>query len=178
MRRTNHERPMSTLIFIVSKLIWALIRPETWLVLGLAWGCLLLTRQKISRAGRVLALTLAATVTIAILPLGELLIRPLETSYPANPTITAPDGIIVLGGAEDARRTAYWHQVQLNSAGERFTAALALARRFPTAKIIFTGGSGSLRDVLGKSISGATVAKQFFSEQWGPANRLVLERKS
>ncbi|NOX72397.1 MAG: YdcF family protein, partial [Alphaproteobacteria bacterium] len=139
---------------------------------------MLLARQKISRARRVLAITLAATVTIAILPLGELLIRPLETLYPANPTITAPEGIIILGGAEDADRTAYWHQVQLNDAGERFTAALALARRFPKAKIVFTGGSGSLRDALEKGISGATVAKQFFLEQGIPADRLILESKS
>ncbi|NOX40887.1 MAG: YdcF family protein [Alphaproteobacteria bacterium] len=169
---------MSILFFIASKLIWVLIRPETWLVIGLAWGCLLLKLHKISRARRVLSATLIAALAITILPLGELLIRPLETSYPANPTITAPNGIIVLGGAEDARRTAYWRQVQLNDAAERFTAALALARRFPNAKIVFTGGSGSLRDALGKGISGATVAKLFFSEQGIPANRLILESKS
>jgi len=168
---------MSTLFFIAAKLIWALIRPETWLVIGLAWGYLLLARQKISRARRVLALTLAATVIIAILPLGELLIRPLETSDPANPTVTAPIGIIVLGGAEDARRTAYWHQVQLNGAGERFTAALALARGFPNAKLIFSSGSGSLKDALGR-VSGASVAKRFFAEQGIPASRVILESKS
>jgi len=133
---------------------------------------------RISGARRVLSATLIAALAITIQPLGELLIRPLETRYPANPTITAPTGIIVLGGAEDADRTAYWHQIQLNDAGERFTAALALARRFPKAKIVFTGGSGSLRDVLEKGVSGATVAKQFFSEQGIPASRLILESKS
>jgi len=152
---------MNILFFIAPTFDLGFYTPQ-----NMAWGCALL------------ALTLAATVTIAILPLGELLIRPLETSYPANPTVTAPDDIIVLGGAEDARRTAYWHQVQLNDAAERFTAALALARRFPKAKLIFTGGSGSLSHALEKGINGAAVAKQFFSEQGILASRLILENKS
>jgi len=169
---------LDTIFFIASKLIWALIRPETWLVAGLAWGCVLLARQKISSARHVLMVTLAAMVTIAVLPLGELLIRPLETSYPANPALTRGDGIIVLGGSEDARRSAYWDQVQINGAGERFTAALALARRFPTAKIIFTGGNGSLTDAFGAGVSGSTVARRYFYEQGIPARRLMLESAS
>lgn len=169
---------MDTLFFIASKLIWAFIRPETWLVLGLAWGCVLLARQKTLAARRVLVVTLAAMVSIAVLPLGELLIRPLETLYPANPALTRVDGIIVLGGGEDAHRSTYWDQVQLNEGAERFTAALALARHFPMAKIVFTGGSGSLRDALGDGISGSTVAKRFFSEQGISARRLILESAS
>ena len=39
---------MNTVFFIASKLIWAIIRPETWLVLGLAWGCFLLARNNVN----------------------------------------------------------------------------------------------------------------------------------
>lgn len=169
---------MTTIFFIISKLVWALIRPETWLVIGLGLGLFFLVRGRQRGARRVLAVTFAATLAIGIFPLGEPLIRPLETLYPANPTLPQITGIIVLGGAEDARRTAYWDQVQLNAAGERFTATLALARRFPKAKIVFTGGSGSLRDVLGNGASGSAVAKQFFLEQGIAASRLILESQS
>jgi len=74
-------------------------------------------------------------LAIGIFPLGELLIWPLESQYPANPNFTKITGIIVLGGVADAARSAYWHQAQLNDAGERFTAAMALARRLPNAQI-------------------------------------------
>jgi len=169
---------VTTVFFIASKLIWALIRPETWLVIGLALGLLLLIRGRHRGARRVLTITLAAILAIGILPLGEPLIGPLEARYSASPTLSQVDGIIVLGGAEEARRSAYRDQVQLNDAGERFTAALALARRFPKARIVFTGGSGSLKDALGNGTSGATVAKAFFSEQGIAASRLILENAS
>jgi uncharacterized SAM-binding protein YcdF (DUF218 family) len=168
----------ASLFFIASKLVWAAIRPETWLVIGLAISLFLLIRGGRQGARRVLAVSLLSTLAIGIFPLGELLIRPLETQYPANPNLTKITGFIVLGGAEDAGRSAYWHQVQLNDAGERFTAALALARRLPNAQIVFTGGSGLLQDALGGGTSGADVAKQFFLKQGIPASRLILERKS
>jgi len=169
---------MATLFFIASKLVWALIRLATWLVIGLALGLLLLIRGRHKGARRVLTVTLAATLVIGIFPLGEVLIKPLETTYPANPAFSQVNGIIVLGGAEDARKTTYWNQVQLNDAGERFTAALALAQRFPRAKIVFTGGSGSLKHTLRNGGSGATVAREFFAKQGIPSSRLVLESKS
>jgi len=70
----------------------------------LAWpGDILLARNRPEGARRILLATLIATAAIAILPLGELLIQPLENRYPANPNLTKSNGIIVLGGAEDAR---------------------------------------------------------------------------
>jgi len=169
---------MTTAFFVASKIVWALIRPETWLVISLSLGLLLLVRGCYRGGRRVLAITLSAILAIAILPVGEPLIGLLESRCPTSPSLTQINGVIILGGAEEARRTTYRDQVQLNEAGERFTAALALARRFPDARIIFTGGSGALKNAVGDGTDGASVAKQFFSEQGIPASRLILETAS
>ena len=169
---------MGTLFFIVSKLIGALIRPDTWIViaLGLIIVALVLHRRRLALT--ISAFTFIAILALAILPLGALLLQPIERTYNANPALTRVDGIIVLGGGEDASASAYWDQIQLNDGGERYTAALALAKRFPEARVLFTGGSGALRDLTGEVISEASLAGQFFIDHGVPAERLLLEGNS
>ena len=124
------------------------------------------------------SVTLLALLLLTVLPLGDLLLQPLERSYPADPKLERVGGIIVLGGAEDVDGSVYWGQTQLNEAGERFTAAMALARRFPEARVLFTGGSGALRDLAGAPSSEAAAAETFFREQGLDPARLLLEGKS
>jgi uncharacterized SAM-binding protein YcdF (DUF218 family) len=59
-----------------------------------------------------------------LLPIGELLIRPLETRFPAEhlPPARSIDGIIALGGDD-----------------ERINAAAELARLYPAARVVVTG---------------------------------------
>ena len=169
---------MDTVFFIASKLIGALLRPDTWIVIALA--CILLALfLQLRRIGLWMSsVTLGLLVALSALPLGDLLLKPIEQRYQANPSIDAVNGIIVLGGGEDARARAYWDQVQLNEGAERFTAALALARRFPEAQVLFTGGSGALRDVAGAATSEASIAERFFLEQAIAPDRLLLEGQS
>ncbi|NCO87086.1 MAG: YdcF family protein [Rhodobacterales bacterium] len=169
---------MNTAFFVASKLIWALVRPESWIVLGLALSLLAAVRGRVAAARRWGGLTLAFVLAVAVLPLGDLAIRPLETRYPADPPLTQVAGIIVLGGGEDAQRTAYWGPPQFGEGAERFTAALELARAWPQARVLFTGGSGSLRDLGSGAMSGATVAEAFFLAQGLAPERLLFERAS
>ena len=165
-----------TVFFVIAKLGGVLIRPDSWLVLGLAltvWG---LWRARLRLAWRAGLVTFLAALLLAVVPLGEMLLRPLETRYPVRPDLDDIAGIIVLGGGEDAARTALWDQVQLNEGGERFTEALYLARQHPQARVLFTGGSGALRDVAGGGLSGAMVAERFFDEQG--LTRAEFERDS
>lgn len=169
---------MDTLFFIASKLVWGVARPETLIVLGLGLSWLSLSYARLRLARAAIATTLVFVAVLAVLPAGELLLRPLEIQYPTNPPLDRVDGIIVLGGAEDARKTALWNQPQLNEGAERFTAAMALARRFPGARVVFTGGSGALRDLGGTERSESTVAERFFIEQGLAPGRLMLEGRS
>jgi uncharacterized SAM-binding protein YcdF (DUF218 family) len=166
---------MDTVFFIASKLVWALIKPETWLVIGLGLTALLLVAGRPRGARRAAVPTFLAALVITIIPIGDLLLRPLETRYPVNPPLEQVDGILVLGGGEDAHGTARWNQVQLNEGAERYTVALALARRFPTARLVVSGGSGALRDLGQQGGKEVIVAQMFFVEQGLSRERLLLE---
>lgn len=169
---------MDTVFFIASKLIGALLRPDTWIVLALAVVVLAVVLNRRRLALWVGTITLNLLVALAILPLGDLLLQPIERSFPAQPALDQVDGIIVLGGGEDARASAFWGQMQLNEGGERYTAALELAERFPEARLLFTGGSGALRDLAGAETSEADMAGQFFRDQGVAPRRLLLEDQS
>ena len=169
---------MDTVFFIGSKVIGALLRPDTWIIIALGLIVLALLTQRRRLALWVSGITLTALLLLAVLPLGGLLLQPIERTYPAQPTLERVDGIIVLGGGEDARASAYWNQMQLEAGGDRYTAALALARQFPEARALFTGGSGALRDLAGASTSEADMAGQFFRDQGIEADRLLLEGQS
>jgi len=136
---------MDSLFFIASKTLGMVARLETWLVLLLALAVLAgwLGRARLARG-----LTLAGFLMVLALtafPLFSPLMASLERQYPPAPALPEKvDGIIVLGGAEDPAAFANWGLVGMNEGGERLTAGAELARRYPDAKLIFTGGSASL----------------------------------
>ena len=73
------------------------------------------------------------------------MLYPLESRFPAwNASAGAPDGIIVLGGPIDADLSVAHGMPVIRSAPDRIVAGAALARRYPNARIIFTGGSANL----------------------------------
>ncbi len=140
----------------------------------LAW--VLLLRGALKWAKRVLGLAAAAMLVIAFIPLGEWVLYPLESRFAANPVLPQRvDGIIVLGGAEDGIRTAAWEQVETNAAADRFLASIALARRYPAARVLFTSGSTNL---TGQTYAGAEVAKKLYAQHGLDASRLLFERVS
>lgn len=169
---------MDTIIFIISKLVGALVRFDTWIVLMLAMSMLALVRGRQRVAFALGVGLLSATITLSIFPIGSALLQPIERSVPNNPSLEAVDGIIILGGGEDARASAYWGQMQLNEGGDRIAAGLMLARRFQNATVLFAGGSGLLRDVRGNPVSEASVAEAFFLEQGLSPDRLLMEGRS
>ena len=81
-----------------------------------------------------------------------------------------------LGGALDTVVSPARGEVALNEAAERMTAIAELARRFPQARIVFSGGSG--RADLRRRDPEAELAARLF-ESFGIAKeRITLEDKS
>jgi uncharacterized SAM-binding protein YcdF (DUF218 family) len=169
---------MDTVFFIASKLIGALLRPDTWIVIALVVLILAVALHRRRFALWLGSALLGALVLLSILPLGDLLLQPIERTYPTEPALDRVDGIIVLGGGEDARASAYWGQMQLNAGAERYTAALELTRRFPEARLLFTGGSGALRDLAGAGVSEGALAERFFLGLGVAPERLLIEDRS
>ncbi len=159
-------------LFLFSKIFWLLLRPNT-LALALAvLGALLLWRGR--RWGRWPALLgLGWFLAIAATPLATWLTWPLENRFSRpEPAPARVDGVIVLGGAVDQELTQARGIPALNGAAERMTEAAALARRFPQARIIFTGGSAN---PLGHALSEADVARLLFTSLGLPEGRITYE---
>lgn len=169
---------MDTFFFIASKVIWGLLRPDTWIVLGAGLTCAALFFGWRLIAKIAASVTFAFVLLVAVLPVGDIILRPLETRHPASPEINNITGIIMLGGSEQAGLSAYWDQVIVNEGGERFIGAMTLARQHPQARVVFTGGSGELGDAGTTSNSNTAVAERFFLEQGLDPARLTLEGAS
>jgi uncharacterized SAM-binding protein YcdF (DUF218 family) len=146
--------------FIVTKVLEFFFAPSHFVIFCALLGALLcFTRFR--RFGAWLALL--STILLAVMgfgPLGSFLIGPLEARFPElGDNIKAPDGIIVLGGSVDEELSAERGHVVFTEAAQRLTAPIELKRRFPTARLVFTGGSGHL---AGSGATEAEATRQFW----------------
>lgn len=161
--------------FLLSKVLWELVRPSTFLMLSAALGTLLLWSRWHHLGRSLVSISLVLLLLPAILPLASVLEGPLENHFPQPTLPPQVDGIIVLGGAENPGTSAARQQVVLNGAGERLLKGLELAKRYPQARLVFSGGSSALH---GGGISSATVAERLFKNFGLDSTRVVLERDS
>lgn len=164
------------MFFVVSKLLEAVFQPATFLILlGLVGLCLTLTRWR--RLGSGLAATAVLLLAfVCISPVGSILLRPLEDRFPSpNLEGGVPAGIIVLGGSVDADLSAARGQPALNEAAGRLTAGVELARRFPSARLVFTGGSADIRQ---NALDEAGAVRKLWLGLGIPAERMVFEDAS
>jgi uncharacterized SAM-binding protein YcdF (DUF218 family) len=164
------------LIFIISKLLWILLRPSSLLLLLGLFGLLLLFLRRRRGALTFLSLSLGGMALAVMLPIGPLLLSPLEDRFP---TVTDPpaqvDGIIVLGGALETEISEARGMPSLNDAAERMTTFVTLAHRYPKAILAFTGGNGHL---LRGRLTEADVARALFESLGLPADRMHYENAS
>src|SRR6187402_277851 len=164
------------MFFVLAKMLGFFALPSNILIsLGLIGIVLMATRY--ARAGRRLAVAALVLIAVAGLsPFGNAIILPLEERFPAwDAARGAPTGVISLGGAFDTVVSPARGEVALNEAAERLTVVAELARRYPNARIVFTGGSGRL---IYDGATEAGLAARLF-ESFGIAKeRIVLEDKS
>lgn len=165
------------MFFEASKLLGFFAAPSNVLtVLGLFGLALVFSRWR----GAGMGLLAAAIVLLAVAgysPLGRALILPLEDRFPRwdAGAEAPPDGIVVLGGAVDEALSAARGGTALTEGAERMTAAVALARRFPNARLVYSGGSNALFSPKG---SEAEYAGRLWRELGIAPNRITLEDRS
>ncbi len=160
-------------MFVVGKLLTVLLLPTTLMVECALLG-LLLARW---RAGRVLlAAAVAAQAACLALPVDAWAIRPLEDRFPQ---VTAypdrVDGIVVLGGAIDDMTSRDRDTPTLTAAANRVTTFVALARRYPQARLVFTGGSGDIEQGVSNE---AEFARILFAQLGLAPQRVLFESES
>ena len=133
------------MFFVVSKVLEFFFAPSHFIIFCVLIGALLcFTRYR--RFGAWLALVSAILlVVMGFGPLGSFLVGPLEARFPElRDDMKAPDGIIVLGGSVDEELSAERGHLVFTESAQRLTAPIELKRRFPKARLVFTGGSGML----------------------------------
>ncbi|MCI0735927.1 MAG: YdcF family protein, partial [Beijerinckiaceae bacterium] len=164
------------MFFNASKIFWLAAEPLTLAIFaGLSGVVLLFTR--FARAGRVLMAGAIIALAIGVLtPAGALLLRPLEDRFPQPPaSMPVPTGIIVLGGAVDTAKSEARGQVWLDADAARMTTSVDLARRYPSARLVFSGGSaGFPREGPAEAIS----ARELWLSLGVPAGQMMFEAKS
>ena len=164
------------MFFALSKTLGIMLLPVNLLIgAGLLGAALMPTRFAV--LGRRLVVTAAVLLAvIAFSPIGNLLIYSLEQRFPPwDPARGAPDGIIILGGSIDPDISLAHKIPVVRQAPDRVIVAAELARRYPDARIVFTGGNSNLLsndakegDYAGELLEGLGVA----------TSRLVIERQS
>jgi uncharacterized SAM-binding protein YcdF (DUF218 family) len=164
------------MFFVLSKILGLLALPSNLLIIVGVLG-LALTATRWSRAGRrLMAASIVLLAIAGLSPLGNALIIPLEERFPPwDDSHGPPDGIVVLGGAIDEIVSHNRPNSELNEAAERMTAAVALALRYPQARIVFTGGSGRL---VPDGNSEADVAVRLLERLGVAADRIIAEDRS
>ena len=103
------------------------------------------------------------------------LARDLEDRYPRPPWPAHVDGILVLGSGFDTALFRARGAPASNEGIWRVEAGCAAARRYPGARLVFSGGSGALG---GAPFSEAETARMVLAEMGQDPKQLTLEARS
>ncbi len=160
--------------WLFGKIAFIVLRPSNLLLLLAVLGFVVSLRGR--RWGLwLLATALGAMVLVTLVPVGLWLTSPLERRFPIpSPMPERVDGFVVLGGGTEPHLFAVNGRPDFDDAGDRFFALLELARRYPQARVIFTGGPAADRG----SATEADVIADLWSRHGLPFERLVLDREA
>jgi len=165
------------MFFYLAKVVWFLAQPSTLIALLIGYGAILIWTGWARWGRRFVSIGAILLLVAGLSPLGNVLIIPLEDRFPranldASP---APTGFVILGGAEDRLVGSARNAPALNEAAERLVEAAVLAKRFPEAKIAFSGGDAGFIYQSGNEAEGA---ESLLTALGVPREQLILEAKS
>jgi uncharacterized SAM-binding protein YcdF (DUF218 family) len=161
--------------FVWTKILWLVLNPANLMFILLLIGALCLWLGAINFGRKLITFCLVIILLLMAFPVGTWLVRALEDRFPR---IALPDnvaGIIVLGGSSQPQLAADRGVLALNGSVERLHAFARLARKYPDARLVFTGGSGNPFDQRHKE---ADAAGPLLVELGVARDRLILERES
>jgi uncharacterized SAM-binding protein YcdF (DUF218 family) len=158
----------------INYLIWSFTQPSHILVLIFLAGVVSAFFKRPRLSKRLLLSGATAVLVITYTPLGKWAIAPLELRFPAPSELADVDGIILLAGSEQVTRSIYYNEPHLNSHASRFTAFFLLAERFPTARLVHSGG-GKLLEQHGGSASQQSIATEILAATAITLGRMIFE---
>ena len=167
---------MENIFWVVSKITWALLAPETLLLFFLILSVSLLWTRYDKQGRALISFTVIMITMVSVLPLSYWILRPLEDQFVTPKKLpNRVDGVIVLAGAEDISVTIARGQPSFHGGGERLTTFVWLSRVYPDADLLYTGGSGSL---INQDKKPSIVARKLFSQLGLNPKRVRFESDS
>lgn len=163
------------MFYYCSKMFQSIFHAGGFLLLLLIIGCVLLyTRWE--RFGRRLVTGLVMfLLLVTVFPVGLWSVAPLEGAFSVPAVMPEKiDGIITMGGANPwlAAKTG---APALNDDAECLTTFIGLARRYPAARLVFTGSTGS---IVYPHVSEASAAQLLMHEQGLDESRFTWETQA
>jgi uncharacterized SAM-binding protein YcdF (DUF218 family) len=123
------------MLFVLSKIGWLFAAPSRVLLLVALAGAAL------GRRGRaVVAAALGVITFVSVVPVGGLALARLEATFPPLSAPPRVDGVLVIGGALDARIFDAHPASGFDPAIGRLFEAARLAKAFPQARVLDIGG--------------------------------------
>lgn len=160
--------------FFLSKTLGTLLLPTNLAFFAGAIGLVLMVIRKGKLGSRLLIGSFLVLLVTAVSPLGYALLLPLENRFPARSgSGRPPQGIIVLGGGLRTDVSASRGVPVAGFGIDRIIYAAKLARDFPQAKIIYSGGSSNLYDNDARE---ADYASQVLESLNVSKDRIVIDR--
>jgi uncharacterized SAM-binding protein YcdF (DUF218 family) len=164
------------MFFTLSKVLWAVFNPGNLLVLALLVAAFMSFGRRRNAALWVFRVAAVAMAFITVVPIGSTLLQHLENRFPADPNLPADiAGIVILGGAVAPAVSGGRSKLMYGSAIERLTVGAELAQRFPSSKVVFSGGSGSLFNPEARE---AHIVQPIFSQLGIEAGRIIYEDRA
>jgi uncharacterized SAM-binding protein YcdF (DUF218 family) len=163
--------------YYVSKIAWFFATPSNLLLSLILLGlCLaLFKRLRAFGIGLSLVVTLAA-IGLGLLPIASYILLPLEDRFPPFRDDGRPvDGIILLGGSVEAADSASRSTIIANESAERLLDTVQLAHRYPNARILVSGGGGT---VFGDGVAEAPIIAGYLKSVGIDPARILIEDRS
>ncbi len=166
------------MFYVLSKLGFLFLRPSNAFVLALLLGVGLRLLGWRRRGAELIGIALTLLVICAWTGVPTLLLRPLEQrfSIPDNPDRLAPAGILVLGGVVDTGLSTERGSAEVIDGAERLIATAELARRYPDARIVLSGGSNGV--FANDEHAESAIARDLLVEFGVSAKRITIEDRS
>lgn len=163
-------------MFILSKLVWIIGQPLSlaffFCVLGFLAGLFRRRWTSIVSTFVSIAILFVALFTST----GAYMVQSLEDRFP-QPSADPADlkCMIVLGGGFDTDVDTYRGGYNLSGAGDRFVEVMRLALKYPQARILVSGGDGS---ITGDYLGDAVISERMFSAFGIGKDRTIEEKDS
>jgi uncharacterized SAM-binding protein YcdF (DUF218 family) len=177
LEQYNHGMS-SSVAFIFSKILGPVSSPDNAIVLLLLLGVAAAMGRRWRAAGLRLCLFVALLLlAVAIFPVGEWLLVPLENRFPPA-HLAHLGGILLLAEDEQPHMTEMRGQPVTYMSASNYFVFANLVRAWPEAKLAFSGGPGTLLFKSRVKHTNSDVARQLLNTLGIPAEHVVFDDSS